>query len=244
MVNLSKRMLMNVGLLPVGKRIADIGCDHGWVSIYLVQNNLATHVIAMDVAEGPLIHAREHIHNANLDDKIEVRLSDGLDALQFDANSGLEVDAVLIAGMGGHLAIRLLEENILKCRMLNCFVLQIQSDIEFVRKRIAELGFFIDDEQMVYEDGKFYVAMRICISRDDTIIDYDEGELRYGPVLLKKKDEVLLAFLKKKKADYTKILESITNNSGGIEANDRTEKINYEIDLIGKCMEKMGYAFE
>ena len=70
MAALSKRMLMNVTLMPPGGRVADIGCDHAMVPIYLVREGLADYVIAMDVNEGPLDIARGNIKKAHLEDKI------------------------------------------------------------------------------------------------------------------------------------------------------------------------------
>ena len=70
---LSKRMQMVVDLLPKHCKVADVGCDHGFVSIYLCENEISTGVIAMDVNEGPLKRAREHILEHHLQDKIEIR---------------------------------------------------------------------------------------------------------------------------------------------------------------------------
>ena len=78
--------------------MADIGCDHGYASIWLVQHGIAQTVIAMDVHEGPIRRAREHICQMGLDSRIECRKSDGLEKL-----SPGEVDTLLIAEMGGPL---------------------------------------------------------------------------------------------------------------------------------------------
>ena len=87
-----------------GSRLADIGTDHGYIPIALVQKGRIPSALAMDVGKGPLSRAREHIHSQGLDTYIETRLSDGLTEL----HEG-EADTVLIAGMGGMLMKRILE---------------------------------------------------------------------------------------------------------------------------------------
>ena len=118
MAKLSKRMLMNVTLIPPGGRVADIGCDHAMVPIYLVSEGVADYVIAMDVNEGPLDIARSNIKKAKLEDKIEIRLSDGAEAIELIDGSP-ECDTILIAGMGGHLALRIIERQLEKLETAN-----------------------------------------------------------------------------------------------------------------------------
>ncbi len=230
MHKLSDRMLMNVSLIPRGKTVADIGCDHGWVSIYLIQNKLAKKVFAMDVAEGPLVGAREHIKEAGLEDRIEVRLSDGLSELNFDSKGGLEAEVALMAGIGGQLAVKIIKDNLDKCHALETIVLQAQSELEFVRKSLYELGFAIDDEAMVLDEGKYYTAMRLVPATGGQTGNLSEAELRYGPILIKRKPEVLLDYLKYKRNSYSAILENISKNSG--EDNERALSIKYEISII------------
>ena len=230
MYKLSKRMLMNVSMIPTGKNVADIGCDHGWVSIYLIQNKLAKKVFAMDVAAGPLESAREHIKQAHLEESIEVRLSDGLEELKLDEKGALEADVVLMAGIGGQLAVRLLRDNLDKCKATEAIVLQAQSELDFVRKSVSEMGFIIDAEKMVIEDGKYYTAMRLVPSDSSDIISLSEAELKYGPVLTKNRPDVLMDYLKYKRESYNNILDKITkNNSADFE---RISAIRHEIHVI------------
>ena len=79
MEKLSYRLQTIADQVSPGNRLADIGCDHGFVPIYLIQKGIIPSAIAMDVVEGPLSRAREHIRSAGLDDVITTRLSDGLE---------------------------------------------------------------------------------------------------------------------------------------------------------------------
>ena len=93
-MQLSKRLQTVAHLVHSGGVVADIGCDHGFTIIYLVMNQLASAGIAMDVADGPLIRAKEHIHQYGLDNRIALRKSDGLQQLVEG-----EADTILISGM-------------------------------------------------------------------------------------------------------------------------------------------------
>ncbi len=77
-MELSKRLHMVASMVEKGSIPADVGCDHGYVAIYLIQNGISPHVFAMDVNEGPLERAREHVEEYGLAAYIDVRLSDGL----------------------------------------------------------------------------------------------------------------------------------------------------------------------
>ena len=105
-MELSKRLYAVAGLVTEGASVADIGTDHGYVPIYLVKNKIASKVIAMDINKGPLERARMHIIGHGLKGQIETRLSDGLKMV----NPG-EVDAMIAAGMGGALVIKILEDS-------------------------------------------------------------------------------------------------------------------------------------
>ena len=107
-VKLSARLAAVAALVEPGSRVADVGTDHGYIPIYLVQTGIADRAIAMDVRSGPLERARAHVDRLppGCRERIETRLSDGLKAL-----SPGEADTVVIAGMGGELMIRILDEG-------------------------------------------------------------------------------------------------------------------------------------
>ena len=143
MNKLSKRMQAVAALVRNTTCLADVGCDHGYVPIYLIQSECIGHAIAMDVNRGPLLRAEEHIREVHLEDYIETRLSDGLTAL-----APSEADGVVIAGMGGVLTKRILAEHPEVWKKMNNLVLQPQSEIEEVRRYIYAEGFHIEEEDM------------------------------------------------------------------------------------------------
>lgn len=136
--------------------VADIGCDHGYVSIYLVESGIASRAIAMDVRKGPLSGALNNIHDFGFSDHIKTRLSDGLKALEPG-----EADAIIIAGMGGKLMMRILEEGDPVALGVHFGVLQPQSDFDEFRKYLRDKGYVILDEKIVFDDGKYYFPMKV-----------------------------------------------------------------------------------
>ncbi|SFC43990.1 class I SAM-dependent methyltransferase [Butyrivibrio sp. YAB3001] len=137
--------------------VADVGCDHGYISIYLVQSGIANSAIAMDVRKGPLAGAENNIREFGLGDKISTRLSDGLKELK-----PYEADAAVIAGMGGKLMIKILQEGRVRDLGLKQAILQPQSDICEFREYLRIENFVILDEEVVFEDGKYYFPMRVA----------------------------------------------------------------------------------
>lgn len=141
-------------LVPYGVTACDVGCDHGFVSIYLVREKICPRVIAMDIHQGPLARAKEHIEEAGLTSYIETRLSDGLTALKPG-----EADCMIAAGMGGRLLVKILEEGLENGKRMPYLVLQPQSELVLVRAYLREKGYSVTKEDMVLEDGKFYPMM-------------------------------------------------------------------------------------
>lgn len=154
-VVLSRRLRTVAGMVTRGHRVCDVGCDHGFVPVYLVQQGISPGVLAMDLREGPLRAAREHVSVYGLEGQIETRLSDGL----HNYKAG-EADTLICAGMGGGLMMRILEAEREKTDSFRELVLQPQSEIERFRRFLRERGSVILDEEMVEEDGKFYQVIR------------------------------------------------------------------------------------
>ena len=228
---LSERMQMVADMVTKGNVLADIGCDHGFVSIYLLEKGICPRVIAMDVNEGPLLRAKEHIDKRGLNPYIDVRLSDGMEKLLLN-----EADSILIAGMGGRLVIKILTECMEKARALKEIILQPQSELHLVRQFLIDTGFHIIQEDMVKDHGKFYPAMRV-VWREEKEEALSEEELWYGPLLLKEKHPVLKEYLKNEKAKYAQIAEDIVNrgNNTDKETEDTIQKRRSLIDSALTC---------
>ena len=163
----------NFGVPGRFRCVADVGCDHGYVSIYLVQKGIAETAIAMDVRKGPLSMAENNVREYGLEEKIDLRLSDGLSLLNKD-----EADALVIAGMGGKLMISILEKKDIRELGIKTAILQPQSDIPEFRQFLRDKGYLIENEKIVFEDGKYYFPMRVkvaCLRQGNDTEGYSES---------------------------------------------------------------------
>ena len=152
---LSDRLKNVAELVSEHKKVADIGCDHAYVSIYLANERKAEKVIAMDVAKGPLEGAAKNISAAHLNETIETRLSNGFEALKKG-----ETDCAVIAGMGGMLIIDILKAGISLMEPGYELILSPQSDQPRVRRFLRESCIYINKEINLYDSGKYYNILK------------------------------------------------------------------------------------
>ena len=207
-VQLSKRLQAVANLVGETGVVADVGTDHGYIPVFLISSGKAERAIAMDVNVGPLARAQEHIRQFGLEGQIESRLSDGLSALQPG-----EAQSIVIAGMGGALMARILVDG---QDIAERLVLQPQSELFFFRQFLAGHGYRIVEEDMVYEDGKYYSMMAVePVSRGagDDLREMTEAELRYGPLLLAQNHPILHRYLLRQREQKQKILENLGKNA-------------------------------
>lgn len=205
-MELSKRLQAVADLVSEGRIVADVGTDHGYIPIYLLETEKCPKAIAMDINQGPLLRAKEHIAEHGLNAKIEVKLSDGVKALSVG-----ECDCVVVAGMGGALAVKIMEEGQAVFKSLREFVLQPQSELAKVRQYLWEHEYCVTAEDIVLEDGKFYPMMKV---RNGASENYTQIELRYGKGLLMQKHPVLKQFLEKEVKTKKLILSNLESKSG------------------------------
>ncbi len=202
-MEISKR-LEKVAELVSYETIADIGTDHGYVPIYLYQRGKIKKAYACDIRKGPLEKCRANIALYGAGDVIEARLGSGLTPLQ-----PFEAETAIMAGMGGMLIVHILQDSPEVAASLKELVLSPQRDFGEVRKYLHEIGFVIQEEHMLKEDGKPYVLMR-CekgLEKYDREIDY-----LYGKKLLEQKEPVLKELLLHEAGKYSRLLENLKRN--------------------------------
>lgn len=232
-VQLSARLTTIANMVSYGKRVCDVGCDHGFVSIYLVQKGIAPLVLAMDVGEGPLAQAAKHVEEAGLNDRIITRLSDGLTAYR-----EYEAECLVIAGMGGPLMSRILSDA--KALTFTELVLAPQSEIPQFRRFLDEHGFCIVDEDLVYEDGKYYPVMKAVPHGASKAYGERQRELgyRFGELLLARKHPVLRQYLHKEQEKLEEILSELENKQGERIA-ERRNTLQKELYDVEKALEQL-----
>ena len=173
---LSDRLLVCAGFVCKGDRVADIGCDHGYLGIYLLKNGIASSVIASDVREGPLQSAIRNAHKYGVGDNMHFYLSDGV------SNIPRDFDTLVCAGMGGDTMVHILESAPwLKSEQYR-MILQCQSKTPLLRRYLSENGWRIYEES-VLRDGKFlYTVMEVGYRPESPRLTV--GEWYFPPALL------------------------------------------------------------
>ncbi|WP_167958312.1 tRNA (adenine(22)-N(1))-methyltransferase [Anaerosporobacter faecicola] len=230
-MQISKRLRAAVALVTKNNRVADIGCDHAYTSIYLVENKIASKVIACDINKGPLERAKENIAHYGYDSVIETRLSDGAKKI-----TPGEVDTLFLSGMGGALVVKILSQSKEVTLQCNELILQPQSEIFLVRRYLHDIGFEITKEDMVIDDGKYYVMMR-ATKTDEEQQYTSEAEYLYGAELLKNRNPILLQFLHKEKNTYEKILSTLEKT----QSDNSMKRISEVKEQLEYIEEGLGY---
>lgn len=183
---LSNRLLTCCQFVHPGDRVADIGCDHGYLGIYLLKNGIASSVIASDVNESPLQSAVINAQKSGVRNQISFYLSDGL------RNIPKDFDCLVCAGMGADTMISILEAAPWIRNPKYRLVLQCQSKRPELRKYLAQSGFSILRETLA-KDGKFYYpVMEVIYSSKSTLQPW---EYYISPQLLEDNSPLLPEFL-------------------------------------------------
>ena len=226
-MQLSKRLQAVANLVTPGKRLADIGTDHGYVPIWLYEQGRIPSALAMDLREGPLQRAKEHIRMHGLDEKIKTRLSDGLEKLLPG-----EADSIVIAGMGGMLVVKILTQGQAVLDSVQELILQPQSDLDAVREYLHRTGFVIVQEEMVFEEGKYYPMMK-AVHGENT--DDRKIWFLYGRLLLENRHPVLEIYLQKEYDSCCKLLEKLSKTATEV-ASRRCEELLEKKHLIEEAL--------
>lgn len=172
-------------MVPAGRIVADIGTDHAWLVIYLVQNGISPKCYACDNKKGPLEQAQKHIREAGLSDFITIVLSDGFAEVPEDAQ------IAVIAGMGYRTAIEILTAAAERLPKLESIILQINDSPASMRRWISSHSFTITQEKVLFDSGHWYTAMACNTGKH---APYSEQEILCGPVLMQEKTPEYLAY--------------------------------------------------
>lgn len=208
-MNLSNRLKTISDMVVNVKSIVDVGTDHGYIPIFLVKNNIIDNAVASDINKGPVEKVKQNVSNYNLDKKIQCRLGGGLTTVEPN-----EVEAAIIAGMGGNLIRDIIEESLDVFKQLKYAILQPVQNPEVLKEYIYKKGFTIIDEELVYEDGKYYEIFKVKYDNKINVIDPIYYEI--SKTLIEKKHNIMKDYLNFKLDKYNKIYENLncdTENS-------------------------------
>ena len=235
-MDLSKRLAAVAALVEPADTMADVGCDHGYLSVYLVKQGRCRHMIAMDINKGPLQKAQDNIQKYGCGDYIETRLSNGLNQLKRN-----EAEGFVCAGMGGPLALEILWNDREKVKEMQQIILQPQSELWLVRRTLKKWGFLIEKEDIAYEDGKYYFMMRIRPSKKLDMENLPQSEEffvediqttayeLFAKELLDSQNELLRAYIRKEERRLRDIYTSLCSQADSEKCRMRKEVVEKEL---------------
>ncbi|MGE5404995.1 MAG: tRNA (adenine(22)-N(1))-methyltransferase [Candidatus Saccharibacteria bacterium] len=226
-IKLPKRIKAIADLINDNKPMADIGADHALLPCYLTLSKIIPRAIVGELTTGPYARACSTVRGLGLETLVEVRQGDGLSILQPG-----EVSTVVMAGMGGNTISEILLEAGSKAETFNRLILQPQNAHREVRTLIAQNGWPIIDERIVF-DNDFYSIIVVAL---DPIEPYflTDIEALFGPCILRRTDEpVNREYIQFHIDKYERIKERI-QSEGGKEAQQEKQ---YYMDLIERLEE-------
>ena len=191
---ISKRLELVASFVPQGSILLDVGSDHAYLPIELVERGKIESAIAGEVVEGPYQSAVKNVESHGLKEKIQVRLANGLAAFE-EAD---QVSVITIAGMGGRLIARILEEGLDKLANVERLILQPNNREDDLRIWLQDNGFQIVAESILEETGKFYEILVVETGQ----MKLSASDVRFGPFLSK---EVSPVFVQKWQKEAAKL---------------------------------------
>ena len=191
---LSNRLDLVASFVPAGARLLDVGSDHAYLPIELVERGQIKSAIAGEVVEGPYKSAVKNVESHNLKERIQVRLANGLAAFE-EAD---QVSVITIAGMGGRLIATILKEGLEKLANVERLILQPNNREDDLRIWLQANGFQIVAESILEEAGKFYEILVV----ESGQMKLSASDVRFGPFLSK---EVSPVFVQKWQKEAVKL---------------------------------------
>ena len=226
-IKLSKRLKAVADYVDKGAKLADIGSDHAYLPTYLVQKNEVEFAVAGEVVKGPFEIAKNHVAQANLKENIQVRLANGLAAIE----NVDKIDTIVIAGMGGILISEILEAGKVKLSSVKRLILQANNHEDTLRQWLIEHQFVIKAEQILLEAGKFYeIIVAEPTTNENPVLS--ANDLLFGPFLSKEKSVIFQQKWQKELNTLNKIIDRLPD-----EQTEKREEVLTEIAKIKEVLQ-------
>lgn len=229
-MSLSPRLETIVSFVEKNSIVADIGTDHGYIPVYLIENDISKKVIATDVNEGPLNSAKSYIEKKRLQGRIETRLGDGIRVIR-----PYEVDTIIIAGMGGLLIKKIIQQSKNVADTIENFILQPMIASDELRRFLYNNNYKIKNERLVKEGDKIYEIIHAIHGKDEV---KDEIFYDIGKKLVENKDPLLNEFISKKLEKIERILVKIDNNNS-IKGRKKSENLKKKYNKLMEVLNSL-----
>ena len=229
-MKLSKRLEFIADHIDKVISLSDIGTDHGYIPLYALNKGLCEKAIASDINKDPLDKARLNALLEGMGDELEFRLGGGLEPIKEG-----EVQAVIIAGMGGKLIKDILEKDITKVDNLDYLILQPAQNPEGLREYLYTNDYEIISEDLCKDDGKYYELFKVKRKKDENT-ELDSIYYEISPKLLMSKHPLMKEYLESKLENYNKILEAVSAEVNSDLANIKKVEIEEKIAVISSMI--------
>lgn len=210
---ISDRLLSIASLIRDGEEIIDIGCDHGLLDVYLYLNKKCI-CHCCDVNKGIVDRAILNFKKYDILDNIDVFVGNGFDDLGLSDNV-----TIILSGMGTSTILKILEKN-----HTDNIICQTNTDLYDLRKSICGMGYYIDSEDLVFDNCRYYVSIKF--SRGSS--DYSFDEYLLGPCLIKEKSTLFYSYVK----------HIYDKNIKGYNLSNEFNNVNPQINLMIECLKK------
>lgn len=225
---LDKRLKSAADFVRKGTMAVDVGTDHGYLPVYLIEEGIAKSCIACDINEKPLSAAAATVRKHGLEDKIQTVLSDGLSDIEKD-----KAEDIVICGMGGELISKImLDCPYTKSKDLH-FVLQPMTNIPFLRESLYENGFFIEKEDVLNENGHDYAVLSVYYGGEKKKLTPLQSVTGMVPASTSPYKHEYLLHLRNK---YRKIAEGLLKSSGN---EDKAEEISLILSGLDEIIKEL-----
>lgn len=198
-LKLSERLIAVAEFLPKRAKFADIGSDHAYLPCFVCLHDEQALAIAGEVNRGPFESAQKNVSKQGLEERIVVRLGNGLEVINEDDH----IEQIVIAGMGGGLITNILDKGVEKLSTVNRLILQPNVDARQIRVWLNEHQFDLTAERILEENGHIY---EILVADRNGVHPYKSGmiekQLLLGPYLMEEKSSI---FLKKWREEASKL---------------------------------------
>lgn len=220
---LTKRLQTVADLIGKTGTLIDVGCDHGYLPIYLLSKGDISFAYLTDIREGPLESARKNIAKYGFSKETELIKSDGLINLR-----DKKTDAVSICGMGGRMISKILGESLEFSKKADRLVLQPMTEAYVLREFLRDNGFQIEKEALAREDDRFY---NIICAKSGKEKNRDLFSMYFGNLEILKNDPLLIPYLEKNYRIFSKNYEAKKGK-------EDTKDLEILLEMMKKALKK------
>ncbi len=207
-MELSNRLQAIADCITKGNSVADIGTDHAYLPIFLIDNNISNNIIASDIVEGPVQNALSNVKKHNMDKEIRIIQASGLNGITDS------IDTIIIAGMGGMLIIDIISDDLDIAYGAKELILQPMKNSIELRKFLVKNKFKIVEEKIGIDEDKFYEIIKVV---KGTMIINNPLEYEVTSVLRKNRDKSTKLFIEKKIDTTKNIIKRLKEESSNNE---------------------------